>query len=92
MFLLVPAYPGCPGSKAVKRSLLLLLSLCSRCVSLILSVACCVNGIVISGGWFRVSETTGGRNTDRMWRAAAADCQEDVDNNARELFLSATIH
>ena len=23
-FLLVPAYPGCPGSKAVKRSLLLL--------------------------------------------------------------------
>jgi len=27
MFLLVPAYPGCPGSKAVKRSLLLLFSL-----------------------------------------------------------------
>ena len=26
MFLLVPAYPGCPGSKAVKRSLLLLMS------------------------------------------------------------------
>ena len=26
MFLLVPAYPGCPGSKAVKRSLLLLLT------------------------------------------------------------------
>ena len=26
MFLLVPAYPGCPGSKAVKRSLLLLLA------------------------------------------------------------------
>jgi len=25
MFLLVPAYPGCPGLKAVKRSLLLLL-------------------------------------------------------------------
>ena len=25
MSLLVPAYPGCPGSKAVKRSLLLLL-------------------------------------------------------------------
>jgi len=25
MFLLVLAYPGCPGSKAVKRSLLLLL-------------------------------------------------------------------
>ena len=25
MFLLVPAYPGCPGSKAVKRSSLLLL-------------------------------------------------------------------
>ena len=27
MFLLVPVYPGCPGSKAVKRSLLLLLLL-----------------------------------------------------------------
>ena len=27
MFLLVPAYPGCPGSKAVKRSLLLLFCL-----------------------------------------------------------------
>jgi len=27
MFLLVPAYPGCPGSKAVKRSLWLLLLL-----------------------------------------------------------------
>jgi len=27
MFLLVPAYPGCPGSKAVKRSLLLLMYL-----------------------------------------------------------------
>ena len=26
MFLLVPAYPGCPGSKAVKRSLLLFIS------------------------------------------------------------------
>jgi len=30
MFLLVPAYPGCPGSKAVKRSLLLLLLLYHR--------------------------------------------------------------
>ena len=28
MFLLVPAYPGCPGSKAVKRSLLLVSVLC----------------------------------------------------------------
>ena len=42
MFLLVPAYPGCPGSKAVKRSLLLLLSLpcrnpvCSCAVSICL--------------------------------------------------------
>jgi len=27
VFLLVPAYPGCPGPKAVKRLLLLLLSL-----------------------------------------------------------------
>ena len=30
MFLLVPAYPGCPGSKAVKRSLLLLYSRSNR--------------------------------------------------------------
>jgi len=30
MFLLVPAYPGCPGSKAVKRSLSLLLCSCLR--------------------------------------------------------------
>jgi len=29
MSLLVPAYPGCPGSKAVKRSLLLLLVDCN---------------------------------------------------------------
>jgi len=28
MFLLVPAYPGCPGSKAVKRSLLLFTPCC----------------------------------------------------------------
>jgi len=28
MFLLVPAYLGCPGSKAVKRSLLLLCVTC----------------------------------------------------------------
>jgi len=33
MSLLVPAYPGCPGSKAVKRSLLLLLSVIYRCAS-----------------------------------------------------------
>jgi len=33
MFLLVPAYPGCPGSKAVKRSLLLLLSTTSTCAN-----------------------------------------------------------
>jgi len=30
MFLLVPAYPGCPGSKAVKRSLLLLVVVIKR--------------------------------------------------------------
>ena len=36
-FLLVPAYPGCPGSKAVKRSLLLLL-LNGRCIHLWLAV------------------------------------------------------
>ena len=31
MFLLVPAYPGCPGSKAVKRSLLLAWLLFLQC-------------------------------------------------------------
>ena len=29
---MIPAYPGCPGSKAVKRSLLLLLVCLSACV------------------------------------------------------------
>ena len=34
-FLLVPAYPGCPGSKAVKRSLLLLLFIAwAQCIPL----------------------------------------------------------
>ena len=28
MFLLVPAYPGCPGSKAVKRSLYVIYTVC----------------------------------------------------------------
>jgi len=36
LFLLVPAYPGCPGSKAVKRSLLLLLLSRSRTASVCL--------------------------------------------------------
>ena len=27
MFLLVPAYPGCPGSKAVKRSVVVVVML-----------------------------------------------------------------
>ena len=31
MFLLVPAYPGCPGSKAVKRSLLLMFHIVLQC-------------------------------------------------------------
>jgi len=30
VFLLVPAYPGCPGTKAVKRLLLLLLYGCTQ--------------------------------------------------------------
>jgi len=38
MFLLVPAYPGCPRSKAVKRSLLLLLSLLTWSVMFCFSV------------------------------------------------------
>ena len=36
MFLLVPAYPGCPGSKAVKRSLLLLLTNGFKCCWLLM--------------------------------------------------------
>ena len=40
MFLLVPAYPGCPGSKAVKRSLLLLyLYMLQLCINMFLSLA-----------------------------------------------------
>ena len=38
MFLLVPAYPGCPGSKAVKRSSSLLLLLASKIIKSVLSV------------------------------------------------------
>jgi len=34
-FLLVPAYPGCPGSKAVKRSLLLLYCILSLVATII---------------------------------------------------------
>ena len=37
MFLLVPAYPGCPGSKAVKRSSLLLL-LCYCDIVIVLKI------------------------------------------------------
>ena len=42
MSLLVPAYPGCPGSKAVKRSLLLLVVAVVECRSLAgeLSLSC----------------------------------------------------
>jgi len=38
MFLLVPAYPGCPGSKAIKRSLLLLLYLQTTTIAQMLSI------------------------------------------------------
>ena len=42
-FLLVPAYPGCPGSKAVKRSLLLLYSVYSVfCVCMIFWYVCLI--------------------------------------------------
>ena len=46
MSLLVPAYPGCPGSKAVKRSLLLLFVECSNLPSEVLS-----RSIICSTGW-----------------------------------------
>ena len=46
MFLLVLAYPGCPGSKAVKRSLLLLLLYHLRFNVSIEAVCLCVQG-----GW-----------------------------------------
>ena len=39
-FLLVPAYPGCPGSKAVKRSLLLLLFVANLPLSLSVTEFC----------------------------------------------------
>ena len=35
MFLLVPAYPGCPGSKAVKRSLLYYHIMPDKCTVLV---------------------------------------------------------
>jgi len=41
MFLLVPAYPGCPGSKAVKWSSSLLLLLLAVRQSIIRSVQLC---------------------------------------------------
>ena len=40
MFLLVLAYPGCPGSKAVKRSSSLLLLLCCYTVGFMIHVTC----------------------------------------------------
>ena len=49
MFLLVPAYPGCPGSKAVKRSLLLLF--CPASVLLLFTArryASAVHAVVVS--------------------------------------------
>ena len=67
MFLLVPAYPGCPGSKAVRRSLLILI--CFKCYnSLALqSLSCihkmctvqfaCILGIGLNLMWF--SQTCG---------------------------------
>jgi len=48
MFLLVPAYPGCPGSKAVKRSLLSLYIsglLLLRSVEWNVEVNCVIPGI-----------------------------------------------
>ena len=44
MFLLVPAYPGCPGSKAIKRSLLLYFIPISKILSLEYSAAWSVPG------------------------------------------------
>ena len=54
MFLLLPAYPGCPGSKAVKRSLLLLLlltylltSVLWLCILSVLHISCSLFLLVI---------------------------------------------
>ena len=47
MFLLVPAYPGCPGSKAVKRSLLGL-HLCLRLSQILFTVLHCPVAIYIA--------------------------------------------
>ena len=50
MFLLVPAYPGCPGSKAVKRSLL--------------SVSICMLSVAIINS--KDAGMVGGRQTPRL--------------------------
>ena len=60
-FLLVPAYPGCPGSKAVKRSLLLLLSVLPIiCIALVLCMGHATGGACI--------------DTDMLQLVAAACC------------------
>ena len=49
-FLLVPAYPGCPGSKAVKRSLLLLLlQSCVLSTFAVINEYKCMNDLIPGG-------------------------------------------
>jgi len=57
MFLLVPAYLGCPGSKAVKRSLLGL-HLCLRLSQILFTVLHCPVDIYIALLWHAFSALT----------------------------------
>jgi len=84
-FLLVPAYPGCPGSKAVKRSLLLLLLLdviriqqltCwkrQRCANPSPGTSCCL--------W------VGTDRTDSPQSQAAVGCESQPADNTRHKLL-----
>jgi len=67
MFLLVPAYPGCPGSKAVKRSLLLLLS-SYRLTQFYKYYVCCVTSLerIATRTMHTVAESTPNRGTDPL--------------------------
>ena len=62
MFLLVLAYPGCPGSKAVKRSLLLLLLLYLKKLC-----ACSINSCVGIAFSLRVFFPGGSSWSHRVW-------------------------
>ena len=49
MFLLVQAYPGCPGSKAVKRSLYDVVVAVTVAVVVVINTACSVHAVANAG-------------------------------------------